>query len=501
MKKTPGNQAYQLLEESKARYDLLIESVKDYAIFMLDPNGIVTSWNKGAQHILGYSPEEIIGKSFVAFYLAEGKGNHKAEHEMSMAKSMGKFEEEGWRVRKDNTPFWANATLTPIYNNNIFLGFSQIIRDLTQKKVLEDELKASEEQSRLLIEGVKDYAIFMLNPEGFIATWNMGAERLKGYKKEEIIGKHFSTFYTQEAIDGHFPQYELAMAIEEGRFEDEGWRIRKDGTVFWANVVITALFNAENKHIGFTKITRDITNHVKNEELMKKNKTLHKINTDLDNFIYTASHDLKSPIANLEGLIGLLSKKVSNRLEQNEKKILQMMKTSIEKLRQTIDDLKEITKAQKGLDDQLEEVFFKDILDEVKADIGAAINKANARVIEKFEVKGVPYAKANLRTVLYNLITNAVKYRSPDRGLMITVESYYTEEDIVLSVSDNGLGLNENQVSKLFTMFKRFHAHTEGTGIGLYIIKRIVENGGGRIAVDSEENKGTTFKIFFPRQG
>src|SRR5690606_3093236 len=162
---------------------LLIESVKDYAIFMLDPNGIVTSWNKGAQHILGYSPDEIIGKYFAAFYLAEGKESHKAEHEMSMAKSTGKFEEEGWRIRKDNTPFWADATLTPIYNNDIFLGFSQIIRDLTQKKILEDELKASEEQSRLLIEGVKDYAIFMLNPEGYIVTWNMGAERLKGYKK------------------------------------------------------------------------------------------------------------------------------------------------------------------------------------------------------------------------------------------------------------------------------------------------------------------------------
>lgn len=500
MKKRPLNRASLLKKKSKVRYDLLVENIQDYAIFMLNPDGIIISWNVGAQSILGYTAAEILGKHFSIFYLTEEKESDIPTHEMVIAKAEGRFEYEGWQQRKDKTVIWAYETLTPIYEDNKLLGFSKVIRDFTQKRILENELKASEEQSRLLIEGVKDYAIFMLTPEGYIATWNLGAERLKGYKKEEIIGRHFSIFYTQEAIDGGFPQYELAEAIKEGRFEDEGWRIRKDGSVFWANVVITALFNAENKHIGFTKITRDVTNSVKNEELMKKNKALLKINTDLDNFIYTASHDLKSPIANLEGLMNLLSKKIDHRLEQSEKKILQMMKVSIEKLRQTIDDLKEITKAQRGLDEQLEEVFFKDTLEEIKVSISNMIEESNVEFIENFEVKGLPYAKANLRTVMYNLITNAIKYRSPHRNLKVWIETQNAEEYIILSISDNGLGLNENQLSKLFMMFKRFHSHTEGTGIGLYIIKRIVENNGGKITVESEEDKGTAFKIFFPKQ-
>lgn len=486
----------QFLEDTD-RYALFIESIKDFAVFIVDPSGIVLSWNYGAENVLGYTHEETIGKPYSLFYQAPEPERLDIENEMATAKLEGRFEDEGWRVKKTGEEIWANGVLTPVLKDGKLIGFTKVVLDLTRRKNLEDELRISEMKARLLVEGVKDYAIFFLTPDGNIASWNQGAERLKGYKKEEVLGKHFSLFYTEEALKSGFPQYELVEAAKQGRFEDEGWRVRSDGTVFWANVVITPIYN-KDLLIGFSKITRDVTNKVKNEELMRKNKMLLKINTDLDNFIYTASHDLKAPIANLEGLIFLLSKRIQGRLSDEEQKILNMMKQSIEKLRRTIDDLKEITKAQKGLDDKMEEISITSVLEEVKSDIENMIQEADAQFIESLEVTKIRFAKANLRTILYNLISNAVKYRSPDRPLNIVIKTYALDSEIALSISDNGLGLSENQQSKLFMMFKRFHSNTEGTGIGLYIIKRIVENAGGHIEAQSELDKGTTFTIFFP---
>lgn len=486
----------QFLEDTD-RYALFIESIKDFAVFIVDPSGIVLSWNYGAENVLGYTHEETIGKPYSLFYQAPEPERLDIENEMATAKLEGRFEDEGWRVKKTGEEIWANGVLTPVLKDGKLIGFTKVVLDLTRRKNLEDELRISEMKARLFVEGVKDYAIFSLTPDGNIASWNQGAERLKGYKKEEVLGKHFSLFYTEEALKSGFPQYELVEAAKQGRFEDEGWRVRSDGTVFWANVVITPIYN-KDLLIGFSKITRDVTNKVKNEELMRKNKMLLKINTDLDNFIYTASHDLKAPIANLEGLIFLLSKRIQGRLSDEEQKILNMMKQSIEKLRRTIDDLKEITKAQKGLDDKMEEISITSVLEEVKSDIENMIQEADAQFIESLEVTKIRFAKANLRTILYNLISNAVKYRSPDRPLNIVIKTYALDSEIALSISDNGLGLSENQQSKLFMMFKRFHSNTEGTGIGLYIIKRIVENAGGHIEAQSELDKGTTFTIFFP---
>ncbi len=486
----------QFLEDTD-RYALFIESIKDFAVFIVDPSGIVLSWNYGAENVLGYTHEETIGKPYSLFYQAPEPERLDIENEMATAKLEGRFEDEGWRVKKTGEEIWANGVLTPVLKDGKLIGFTKVVLDLTRRKNLEDELRISEMKARLFVEGVKDYAIFFLTPDGNIASWNQGAERLKGYKKEEVLGKHFSLFYTEEALKSGFPQYELVEAAKQGRFEDEGWRVRSDGTVFWANVVITPIYN-KDLLIGFSKITRDVTNKVKNEELMRKNKMLLKINTDLDNFIYTASHDLKAPIANLEGLIFLLSKRIQGRLSDEEQKILNMMKQSIEKLRRTIDDLKEITKAQKGLDDKMEEISITSVLEEVKSDIENMIQEADAQFIESLEVTKIRFAKANLRTILYNLISNAVKYRSLDRPLNIVIKTYALDSEIALSISDNGLGLSENQQSKLFMMFKRFHSNTEGTGIGLYIIKRIVENAGGHIEAQSELDKGTTFTIFFP---
>ena len=260
-------EARQHATQEEDPYRDLVESVEDYAIFLLDPTGLVASWNKGAQKIIQYKPEEIIGRHFSVFYTADAIDQHYPDKELETALNEGRFEDEGWRLRKDGTIFWANVVLNPVYKNGgEHIGFAKVTRDLTNRKKAEDdlfkafqELKESEERYRLLVEGVGDYAIFMLDAAGNVATWNEGAKRIKGYEPQEIIGRSFSRFYSQEDKERGYPEHELAEARRLGRFEDLGWRIRKDGSSFWANVVITAIHNPEGKLIGFSKITRDLT--------------------------------------------------------------------------------------------------------------------------------------------------------------------------------------------------------------------------------------------------
>jgi PAS domain S-box-containing protein len=246
---------------------LLVHGTTEYAIFMLDPQGQVVTWNAGAERIKGYRADEIIGQHFSRFYPQEAIDRGWPAHELKVAKAEGRFEDEGWRVRKDGTQFWANVVITPLHDDKGQLrGFSKVTRDLTARKQAEEALRRSEERFRLLVEGATDYAIFQLDPQGHVASWNPGAERIKGYRAEEIIGQHFSRFYPQEAIDRGWPAHELKVAKAEGRFEDEGWRVRKDGTQFWANVVITALHDDAGGFLGFSKITRDLTERKNSEE-------------------------------------------------------------------------------------------------------------------------------------------------------------------------------------------------------------------------------------------
>jgi two-component system sensor histidine kinase/response regulator len=238
----------------------------------------------------------------------------------------------------------------------------------------------------------------------------------------------------------------------------------------------------------------------KNLELEGKNKELKKTNNDLDNFVYTASHDLKGPIANLEGLISILHNKIEPNIDKQEAKLFDLIQVSIAKFNNTIKDLTEITKVQKDLEAELEAVSFQEIIDDIKSDIQQLIAVSRVAIHEDFKIPEIMYAKKNLRSILYNLLTNGIKYRSPERIPAINICTYEEEDYTVLSVQDNGLGLSPNQQSKLFNMFKRLHTHVEGSGIGLYIIKRIIENGGGKIEVESEVGKGTTFKVFFKHQ-
>ena len=274
--------------------------------------------------------------------------------------------------------------------------------------------------------------------------------------------------------------------------------------------VFVELYN-KNQQLRFQEqkliaINNELEERVKQrtEELMKKNlelesmnNELKKINMDLDNFVYTASHDLKGPIANLEGLISILNKKLKDKIGEGEAQLFNMIHVSISKFNNTIKDLTEITKVQKDLNEDLEYVSFTEITEDIKRDIQKLMDESGVILREVYEVREMIYAKKNLRSVLYNLLTNGIKYRSPERPPQILIHTYRQDSFIVVSVADNGLGLNSSQQSKLFTMFKRMHTHVDGSGIGLYIVKRIVENNGGKIEVESEQGRGTTFKVYF----
>jgi PAS domain S-box-containing protein len=246
---------------------LLVESTTDYAIFMLDAEGHVASWNAGAERIKGYRADEIIGQHFSTFYPPEAIARNWPATELEIAARDGRFEDEGWRVRKDGSLFWANVIITALRDEHGHLvGFGKVSRDLTERRRTEQQLRESEERFRLIVDSTVDYAIFMLDTEGRVASWNQGAERIKGYRAHEIIGQHFSTFYTPEALARRWPEFELSEARRVGRFEDEGWRVRKDGSRFWANVIITALRGPDGTHRGFAKVTRDITQRKQHEQ-------------------------------------------------------------------------------------------------------------------------------------------------------------------------------------------------------------------------------------------
>jgi PAS domain S-box-containing protein len=257
--------------EEEETFRLLVQSVKDYAIFLLDTEGCVRTWNDGAERIKGYKAHEIIGKHFSTFYPPEPLARNWPAYELEQAIAQGSFEDEAWRVRKDGTLFWANVVITSLRNKDgILWGFSKVTRDLTERRIAEQKLRESEERYRLLVAGVKDYGIFMLDRNGNILTWNAGAEHIKGYSAAEIIGQHFSKFYLEEAVRSRWPQRELEIATLEGTFSDEGWRVRKDGSVFWANVVITALRGSNGEVYGFSKVTRDLSQRREWEEQIQK---------------------------------------------------------------------------------------------------------------------------------------------------------------------------------------------------------------------------------------
>ncbi|QMU28843.1 sensor histidine kinase [Adhaeribacter radiodurans] len=371
-------------------------------------------------------------------------------------------------------------------------------------------LYSQEKLNTLFINQIKNYAIFAMDTRGIITSWNKGAERLKGYTENEIVGQYYGVLSPDEYQQAGLPEREMKIALEQGVYEAEDWRKRKDGALFWADLMLTPIFDEAGQHLGFTKITGDIT---KQKELQDKlaerqqsalehtNTELKKINFDLDNFVYTASHNLRSPITNIEGLMDLLQEELqeSGCLNNTVNEIVKRVNSSINRFKHTIADLTEISRLQKDYIENPSDEYLdiKEVYEDIIVDLEDPVKRKVCFIQTDFQVHELKFSKKNFRSILYNLISNSIKYQDPERSCIIKISTRLQEPYVLLRVQDNGLGISQHHQQQLYSMFKRFHDHVEGSGIGLYMVKRILDNAGGKIEVESKEGEGTVFKVYF----
>lgn len=506
------------LRASEERFRLLVESVRDYAIFMLDPSGHVLTWNAGAERFKGYRADEIIGQHFSRFYPPEALANRLPEHELEVAGMTGVFEDEGYRVRKDGSLFWANVVITALRDaRGELVGFAKITRDLTQRRNHEEDLRRSEERFRLLVEGVREYAIFMLDPNGIVATWNAGAQRIKGYTAAEIIGRHFSVFYPGDARESGWPDHELREAAAKGSFVDTGWRLRKDGTTFWANVTITALRDDAGDLVGYAKLTRDLTESQRTEAMETANQqqeemldaersarmTAQRATRMKDEFLATLSHELRTPLSAILGWTQVLLRGAARTADEQQRAV-EVIDRNARAQVQLIDDLLDLSRIMAGkLRLDLHHVSFSTV---VEAAVDSARPAADAKGIRMHAVlssgKDIVNADGSrLQQVVWNLLTNAIKFTP--KGGQVRVVLQRVNSHVELSVSDTGIGIPSSYLPHVFDRFSQRDGSTTrafgGLGLGLAICKQFVELHGGVITAASDgEGSGATFSVQLP---
>jgi PAS domain S-box-containing protein len=480
---------------AESRFQLLIEAVIDYAIFILDPEGHIVSWNSGAEKIKGWRADEIIGQHFSVFYPPDALERGWPQEELRRAELTGRIQDEGWRVRKDGTRFWANVTITAVHDESGQLaGFAKVTRDMTERRAYEEELRASEERFRLMIEGVRDYAIFMLDPEGIVRSWNAGAQAIKGYQAREIIGRPMSTFYTpQDQQDGK-PARELELARADGRVEDEGWRVRKDGSLFWANVVITSIYNRTGQLVGFGKVTRDMTERRRLEELERSSRMMSE-------FLAMLAHELRNPLAPMRNAVSVMQlEPMTSPALRNCRDIIDRQLTHVTRL---VDDLLDIGRLTTGkIKLRQERLRLEEIVERSVETVRPLVETRRHSLAIELPSHSVQVMGdgTRLSQILQNLLINAAKY-TPDGG-RITVKVEQDDGLVTTSVSDNGRGLDDKDLETIFELFRQgaHGAATEsGLGIGLTLARSLAEMHGGSLhAASPGPGKGSTFFFRMP---
>jgi PAS domain S-box-containing protein len=488
------------------RFELLVQSVTDYAIYMLDPSGIVASWNAGAERFKGYTPDEIIGRHFSAFYTEEDLAAGIPAKALRTAAETGRFEAEGWRLRKDGARFWANVVIDAIRDpSGELVGFAKITRDLTARRKAEEELRRSEERFRFLLQSVTDYAIYMLDCEGRVTSWNAGAHRFKGYTADEIIGQHFSRFYGEEDRAQGVPERALRTALEEGRFEAEGWRYRKDGTAFWANVVIDPVRDDHGELIGFAKITRDLTERRKSQLALEQAQQAFFQSQKMEaigKLTGGVAHDFNNLLAAIIGSVDLarsrladggdITRFLDNILQAAERgaTLTQRMLAFARKQELQLKSL-DLPNLVRGMADLLQRTLGPGVTIDTRFPLF---------------LKPVRADPGQLELALMNLAVNA-RDAMPHGGI-ITVAARHEHvqvrnglvpgEYVCLSVSDGGSGMDENTLAKAIDPFFTTKGVGKGTGLGLSMVVGMAEQCGGKFVLHSTKGKGTTAEIWLP---
>ena len=483
-------------------FRLLVENVTDYAIFVVDPAGIIRSWNSGAERLKGYGAEEIIGRNFSVFHTADDLAEGQPAEELRVAARTGRHEDEGWRVRKDGSRFWADVVTTRILDETgKLIGFGKITRDLSERR-------NAELRYRILVESVMDYAIFSMDATGRITSWNVGAQRIKGYSADEIVGKHFSAFYTPEDRAGGMPERVLETATREGHFEGEGWRVRKDGSRFWANVVVTALRDAEGRLTGFSKVTKDnterkalldeINRHAQELELRVRER--EESNAELEAFAYSVSHDLRAPLRAIAGFAEALGEDYRGRIDERGREYLDEITGAVNRMNVLVQDLLDYGRISR-INLKVEPVS---VAATVKAAAGQLGNERRGsltvQVPDSLMVRGHPQV---LTQVLFNLLSNAFKFHVRDAEPEVRVWAEASDGVVRLNVRDNGIGIAPEHQERIWQVFERLHDRDTypGTGIGLAIVRRATLRMQGSCGVESRLGEGSTFWIELPRGG
>jgi PAS domain S-box-containing protein len=492
-------------------YELLIQAVVDYAIYMLSPEGQVVSWNPGAQRIKGYTAEEIIGENFSRFYTDEDRAAGVPKQALRIAAETGRFTAEAWRVRKDGSRFWAMVVIDPIRRDGKLVGFAKVTRDMTEQRTAQLAANESERRFRLLVEGVTDYAIFMLSPEGHVTNWNRGAERIKGYTAGEIVGQHFSRFYTPEDVDAGIPWKALETARREGRYEAEGWRRRKDGSRFWAGVVVDAIYD-EGELIGFGKITRDLTERRETQMQLEQSREqlfqAQKMEA-VGQLTGGLAHDFNNLLTGITGSLELLKTRIAQgRIADLERYIIAAQGAASRAAalthrllafarRQTLDP--KPTNPNK---------LIADMEDLVRRTVGPEIKLETVLAIGLWPTLCDPN---QLENAVLNLCINA-RDAMPDGG-RLTIETANAwldprgarERDmqpgqyVAICVTDTGTGMSLEVKTRAFDPFFTTKPMGQGTGLGLSMIYGFARQSGGQVRIYSEVNAGTTVRIYLPR--
>jgi PAS domain S-box-containing protein len=483
----------------------LVENIKDYAIFMVDRGGRVQTWNAGAELIKGYLPSEIIGQHIGIFYTPEDRERGYMNELLAAADQQGRIEDEGWRVRKDGSRFWADVIITALRDPmGALSGFAKVTRDLTDRRKNELErrqrdeaLLRSEERFRLLIDAVEDYAIFMLDPQGRVTTWNSGAERLKGYTAKEIIGQHFERFRVDDEIRQGRCAQELQQAAREGRVESEGWRRRKDGSRFWAYVVLTAIRNARGELVGFAKVTRDLTErHRLDDERLQRAHAEEAVRLR-DEFLSIASHELKTPLTTVQiELQGLQELTAGD--ERLAKRIGRAARNA-DRLAALIESLMDVSRfAVGGLTLKPEPIDLSELISQLVDSLRPSAAKAGCQLT--FSTPGPIHGwwdRLRLEQVVLNLCANAFKYGA---GKPVALSLSRADEQAVIEISDAGTGIPERDLARIFGRFERAASqrHYGGLGLGLYVSREIVEGHHGTISARNLPEGGARFTVKLP---
>ena len=482
------------------RLQLLVEAVVDYGIFLLDTTGHIVSWNSGAQKLKGWTREEIPGRHFSTSHPPDAIDRGWPDEELRRAAADGRFEDEGWRIRKDGSRFWANVVITALRDpaTGELTGFAKVTRDLTERRRHEEELSASEERLRLLVDSIADHAVFMLDEQGRVQSWNRGAELINGYTGEEILGQHFGIFFSPQDQQAGKPQRELEQARLRGRFEDEGWRVRKDGSRFWGKVVVTTVYGRSGELIGYAKVTQDLSTRQRLEDLERSTQRTNE-------FLAMLAHELRNPLAPIRNAVTILQR-IDEQVPPQVRRLRDIVDRQVSQLTRLVDDLLDVSRLatgkirlRRGLVDAGDIVARS--IQTARPLIGARRHTLEVQAApDRLLVDGDP---TRLAQILQNLLVNAAKY-TPEGG-EIRVQTRRDGAYVEILVQDNGRGIAASELERIFELFAQGEGdhHSgggdSGLGVGLALARALVQmDGGGMSAHSQGPGRGATFSVRLP---